>query len=93
LGFVFLLVFSLLILVLFLMKKRTFKNVYLANMACFVLFYALDYLLIANSSAWEYIGAEQRVMLLRNVIGALVCLVIWGLYLKRSLRVKVTFTH
>lgn len=93
LGFAFLLVFSLVALTLFMMKKRIFKKVYLANMACFVLFHALDYLLIANSSAWEHIGAEQRAMLWKSILGALVSLVVWAAYLKRSLRAKITFTH
>jgi hypothetical protein len=87
-----LLVFSILLIVLFFQKRRTFKVALIVYLSIQFLGQALDQGLVPTRKS-NAITTNVRSAAVPSVIQTLVPLVLWGLYMARSKRVKLTFVR
>ena len=85
-----LLVFSMLLIVLYFRKKRTFKIVLIVYLSFQFAAHTVDKLLV-NSRASNIVTTNARATVAPAAAQTLAPLVLWGLYVVRSKRVKMTF--
>jgi hypothetical protein len=87
-----LLVFSLLLIVLYFRKKRTFPTVLIAYLLFQFVVFTVDEVLVKTRSG-KTVTTNARAPAMPAMAQTMVPLIVWGLYVSRSKRVKMTFLN